>query len=398
MKRVLVVHFSGDFREAHRLRMANGGESYFGHGYVLDQLSGLAARHGAAAYLCCLAPAYREDIDGGVTLIGGGANPLRNPRPLLHAIAAWQPTHVVVHGPMIRLLAGVSAMDVALSCMWADSFILPAWWRRLRYGNLARVLGDPRITLIGNHGINAARGLAALGVDPARIVPWDFPHPRGPDQVAPRTLPAGPVRDLLYVGALDAKKGVTDAIRAMVHLRDVPVRLVIVGGGTRDRLVALVRRLGLDDRVEFKGALANAEVQHLMQTAAAVLVPSRHAFPEGLPLTLFEAIAARTPVIASDHPMFAGHAVDRETALVFPAGDARALAARVAELVGDPALYARLSLLAPRAWASMQVQAKWGEVIEHWVAGQPADRAWLAAHSLAVIDQSPNSSTDLEPA
>jgi hypothetical protein len=386
MKRVLVVHFSGDFRAAHRRRVADGSESYFGHGYILDQLAHLAGRHGAAAYLSCLAPAYAENIGNGVTVIGGGANPLRDPRAIRDAIAAWGPSHVVVHGPMMQLLRQVRAMDVAVGCLWADSFVLPAWRRWLRYGNLARVLNDPRITLVGNHGINAARGLAALGVDPARVVPWDFPHPAGPEAVAPRDLPAVGLHDLLYVGAHDAKKGIDDAIAAMAYLREVPARLVIVGSGGEARLAALAQRLGVADRVHFTGALANSEVQRRMRQASAVLVPSRHAFPEGLPLTLFEAIAARTPVIASDHPMFAGHAVDRQTAMVFPAGRPRVLADSIVALLSDPALYARLSAAAPRAWASMQVPARWGEVIDHWVAG---DRAWLTAHSLSMMQKDP---------
>lgn len=395
MKRVLIVHFSGDFRAAHQRRKRDGSETYFGHGYILDQLEQLGTRHGAAAYLSCLAPRYREE-NGVVTLMGGGTNPLRHPARILADIAAWRPTHVIVHGPMMRLLAGIRRMDVELGCMWADSFCIPQLWRTLRYGDLAARLNDPRITLVGNHGINAARGLAELGVDPARIVPWDFPHPSGPETVAPRTLPDitpgdltsadGTVHELLYVGSLDIKKGVSDAIRAMAHLEGIPARLTLVGSGADKRLAALARRLGVAERVYFAGHVDNARVQDMMRKASAVLVPSRHAFPEGLPLTLFEAIAARTPVIASDHPMFRGHARDRETAMVHPAGNPRALAATITALLSDPALYARISQAAPEAWASMQVPARWGQVIDHWVAGGQSDRGWLAAHSLAAWD------------
>ena len=34
-----------------------------------------------------------------------------------------------------------------------------------------------------------------------------------------------------------------------------------------------------------------------------VIVPSRHDYPEGLPMTIYEALAMRTPLVVSDHPM-----------------------------------------------------------------------------------------------
>ena len=124
----------------------------------------------------------------------------------------------------------------------------------------------------------------------------------------------------------------------------------------------------------------------MMQAADAVIVPSRHSFPEGLPLTLFEGLASRTPVIASDHPMFRGHLEDGESAMLFRAGRPQALADAIARLMTDPALYARLSQGAATAWARMQTPVKWGEMIDRWVRDDAADRVWLAAHSVAALD------------
>jgi len=41
-----------------------------------------------------------------------------------------------------------------------------------------------------------------------------------------------------------------------------------------------------------------------MRSADAIVIPSRHEYPEGLPLTIYEALAARTPIVASDHQCF----------------------------------------------------------------------------------------------
>lgn len=380
----MIVHYSGDFREAWQRRQAGSGETYYGHGYILDELHRLAARHGESGYLSCLAPRYAEQIGGGVTLMGGGTDPLRHAAAIVTQIRDYAPTHLVLHGPMLSLLRQCQRLNLPLACMFADSFAEHPIIRHLRFPGMVGLLNDPRITMVGNHGVNAARGLVDLGVNPDKVIAWDFPHGRRPDAYPPRSDPGQPPHELLYVGSLERKKGVGDALRAVALLRDaLPVRLTIIGAGQKDRFEALARKLGVADRVDFPGRMDNNQVFTRMQQAAAILVPSRHAFPEGLPLTLYEALASRTPVIASDHPMFAGHLRDGETAMVFPSASPSGLAAAIASLFRDPILYARLSKNSGKAWEHMQVATKWGDVIDHWAGQSAQDQAWLHANSLA---------------
>ena len=145
-----------------------------------------------------------------------------------------------------------------------------------------------------------------------------------------------------------------------------------------ERFRDLAEKAGIADRVEFLGQISNAEVFERMRRVDMVVVPSHHQFPEGLPLAIYEALGARTPIIASDHPMFAGHLVDGETAMVFPARQPRAMADKIDRLLGDPALYARLSCNATVAWERMQNPFKWGDVLYHWVRDADEDRTWLA--------------------
>jgi glycosyltransferase involved in cell wall biosynthesis len=123
--------------------------------------------------------------------------------------------------------------------------------------------------------------------------------------------------------------------------------------------------------------IANEDVPVTMRAADAVIIPSRHEYPEGLPLTIYEALAARTPIIASDHPMFRGALAHEETALVFPAGDVGALADAIRRLTTDAALYALLSENSERAWEALQLPVAWGELIERWLAD---DQDWLREH------------------
>lgn len=383
MTRLLMIHYAGDYREADRLRREEGKEMYYGHGYVLDQLAALKAQHAAVGFLCGLAPAYWETLASGVTVIGADTNPDKGPAAVIALIERFAPTHLILFGPMMPLIRWALHQQFRLGVVMADSFANP-YYRWVRFRRLPRLLNDPRITLVANHGANAARGLVELGVRPDKVLAWDFPHHRTPEAQAPKTCPSAAPFDLLYVGSISAKKGVGDLIKAVALLGAAhDVRLRIAGVGAIDRFTALAATLGVSDRVTFLGLVPNGEIPGMMRAADAVVVPSRHTFPEGLPLTLFEGLASRTPVVASDHPMFRGHLDDRHSAMIYPAGKPRALAAAIAALMSDPALYVRVSTGAATAWHRMQNPVKWGEMIERWVRNGDADQTWLSAHSIA---------------
>ncbi len=386
MTRLLIVQYAGDYREADRLRRASGEEIYYGHGYVLDQLAALKAQHDAVGFLCALAPEYWDTLDNGVTVIGADANPDRNPAPVLALIERFAPTHLIVFGPMMPLIRWGLEHPVRLGVIMADSFA-NLYYRWVRFRTLPRLLNDPRVTLVANHGANAARALVGIGVRPDKVLAWDFPHYRSPDMQPCKGGAGDSPYALLYVGSISAKKGVGDLVRAVALLKDrLDVRLEVAGVGATEKFAVLAERLGVGDRVTFLGLVPNGAIPAMMQAADAVVVPSRHSFPEGLPLTLFEGLASRTPVIASDHPMFRGHLEHECSALLFTAGKPRALADAIARLMTDPALYARISQGSAAAWARMQNPVKWGEMIDRWVRDDADDRAWLTAHSVAALD------------
>jgi glycosyltransferase involved in cell wall biosynthesis len=114
-----------------------------------------------------------------------------------------------------------------------------------------------------------------------------------------------------------------------------------------------------------------------MRDADAVVIPSRHEYPEDLPLTIYEALAARTPIIASDHPMFLGALIDEESALIFPETNVVSLASAIARLSTDHSLYRRLSANSEQAWQALQLHVTWGDLVERWLADTPEDRHWL---------------------
>ena len=90
-------------------------------------------------------------------------------------------------------------------------------------------------------------------------------------------------------------------------------------------------------------------------------------------MTLFEALATRTTIIASDHPLFVHSLINRRTAMVFPAGDALALADCVTTLRTEPRLYERLSHDAVRTWEALQVPVEWSAMLRAWFLGPPEE-------------------------
>ena len=162
----------------------------------------------------------------------------------------------------------------------ADSFEIHPLVRVLKYHRLGTLLNDRRVEWVGNHGINACRSLVGMGVDPAKVIAWDYPFARRPEDLPPRELAQEDVRTMLYVGAIQPKKGIGDAIEAVAELkrRQIDLRLQLAGEGQVERFRGQAEKAGIADRVEFLGLITNAEVFERMRRGR----PGRGAQPPRL--------------------------------------------------------------------------------------------------------------------
>lgn len=137
--------------------------------------------------------------------------------------------------------------------------------------------------------------------------------------------------DILMVAAFRPQKDHLTAMRALTLLPP-EVTLSFAGdGATRPQIEAEVRRLGLENRVRFLGSVS--DVPHRLHTAKIALLSTHY---EGLSLSTIEAMASGTPLVASD--VRGVREVCAGAALLFPDGDAEALASILADLLSDPAL------------------------------------------------------------
>jgi len=383
--RLTVVQYGGDYREAFN-RFARGGKAtYYAQRYSVNLIGSFAARLDQVAVICGVSEErYDTVLDNGVRAIGAGLKPGFHPAELLSVLSGTQPTKLVLHTPIVPVLQWAVSNRVRTIAVLADSFqkrgLRALLWQR----QLAYYLNRPVVEWVGNHGINACLSLLDIGVRRDKVIPWDWPPSHRPSDYAMRKLGAERPAKLLYVGAVIRAKGVGDLLQAVARLRSrgIAARLSILGRDPDGAMTTLAQGLSLQDSVEFLGVIPNEEVPSAMRAADVVVVPSRHECPEGLPMTIYEALSTRTPIIASDHPMFRGAIINGDSALIFPAGDSAALANVIADLLDDQELYASLSARSELAWNRIQLQVQMGDLLEAWVADDPARTKWIQDHRL----------------
>jgi glycosyltransferase involved in cell wall biosynthesis len=139
------------------------------------------------------------------------------------------------------------------------------------------------------------------------------------------------------------EKGVDVLLRAVAGMRG-SWRLSVVGlGPEQDRLEALVRRLGLDERVSFDGHLPSTRLPAFYRELDVLVLPSlsRPNWVEQFGRVLIEAMACGVPVVGSDCGEIP--AVVGDAGLLFPEGDVEALQGHLLRLMRDLDLWADLT-------------------------------------------------------
>lgn len=155
---------------------------------------------------------------------------------------------------------------------------------------------------------------------------------------------------ILYIGRIKKYKGLRHLLEALAILRSRggEARLAVVGTGDYlPELERLAGRLGLEHEVEFTGFVGEERKLLELRSAWVAALPSEK---EGWGLTVIEANACGTPVIASDSDGLRDSVRPGETGLLVPHGDSTALADALQTVLSDHLLRARLSI-GGLAWA-----------------------------------------------
>jgi glycosyltransferase involved in cell wall biosynthesis len=159
----------------------------------------------------------------------------------------------------------------------------------------------------------------------------------GVSPTARRSMDAGNLVKILFLGAVGRRKGVYPLIEAFAKARAVlpcPVSLQIGGDGEIAQCRALAERLQVASNVEFLGWVGAAERDTLLKDADIFVLPSLN---EGLPMSLLEAMAAGLPVISTRVGGIPDLVTDGENGLLVDAGDVDALADAIVRMTTNAA-------------------------------------------------------------
>ena len=166
-------------------------------------------------------------------------------------------------------------------------------------------ISDSTATDLSERGIDSTKiSVSSPGIDPVAF------------DVDPTSTRA---QRITYLGRLERYKRIDVMLRAGARLMDrfPELEILIIGkGGDRSRLETITRDLGLEGRTRFTGFIEDAERDALLAGSQACVFPSEK---EGFGLTVIEANALGTPVVARDAPGLRDSIRDRETGVLVDA-------------------------------------------------------------------------------
>ncbi len=171
---------------------------------------------------------------------------------------------------------------------------------------------------------------------------------------------------ILFVGHLWWIKGVDVLLRAMMRLKSAlpEAKLHIVGDRHEHEhekdYRRLAKRLSLEEEVIFHGAVPYSKIPYYFKSATLCVIPSLH---EGFSLTMLEAMASGTPIVASDIERFREILQDGENALLFKSGDAVSLSAAILKLSTDSSLRKKITQSASKT----VLNYSWDSIAERYV-------------------------------
>jgi len=384
--RLLIVQYAGDYREAVQ-RFAKGeDETYYAQKYSVDAVAEIGQRIEEAVVICCMTTEpYNEVLQNGVRAIGAGFKQKIEVKKLLKLIEEQNPTHLIARTPIREVFQWAIQRNIQILAVFAESISTKSIKSNLRNYLLTKLLNKKQVKYVCTYGVNSSILFKKIGVNPEKIIPWDFILSLTPGSYLPKNLQREDELKLFYVGSLIEPKGVGDILESLAILRakDLPVSLTIVGQDETGFFTNKAKKLNVEDFVSFLGIVPNKFIVDLMRESDVVLVPSRHEYPEGFPLTIHHALCARTPIIASDHPMFRNSLEHGLNAMIFPAGNSAVLADCIEKLHSNSALYLKLSTASYDTWNQLQIPVKWADLIKRWLCDSHENQQWLFDHRLS---------------
>lgn len=184
---------------------------------------------------------------------------------------------------------------------------------------------------------NAVTAVSTWLADEIRLLAPDVSARVAPMPVLPDLFQPGKARNgdrLLFVGKLNAQKGVAPLLQALTRMRAHPTLEVVMGvGAIREPTEALARSLGVADQLRWFPLLSQRELVERYQGATALVAPY---VDEGLGLVPIEAQLCGTPVIGFASGGLTDVVRTGETGQLVAPGDVDALALALDRVLALP--------------------------------------------------------------
>jgi glycosyltransferase involved in cell wall biosynthesis len=374
----------GDFGQAYRRFQEGGPETYRDQRASVDFVASLRSRYSVTTVAAC-GRDHRDDLRKNLRSIGISAKSACQRHFLVQLLNDISPDIMVCRTPNYHAIEWAKRRKIPTLLAFADFFSNRTPKQFLR--NIAlRTLLDQRVfPCVANHSLNASISVSnALFYPKCRVVPWDWSRLVVGESA--KSAPKDPSHpSAFFAGALTDSKGVGDCIQAVFLLKKRGINLTFefAGPGNVKTWQALAAELGVGHQVHFLGLIPNKSIRQRMIEGDMVIVPSRHDYAEGLPNTIYEALASRTPLIISDHPAFANRLRSGENCLIFRAADPSSLADQITALLADVALFTHLSTQSASAHDSLYVGLGWTDLVSTFLDDPRNLTGWVEANSLA---------------
>lgn len=143
---------------------------------------------------------------------------------------------------------------------------------------------------------------------------------------------------ILYLGTLQPRKNIPIIIEAMKYL---DIKLVIAGNREAhnfdQKIDEAIKKNGLQDKIIFPGWIDEEDKPILLQIAECFVFSSLY---EGFGIPIIEAMAAGTPVVCSDIPMF--REIGKDAALFCDPKNSQQFAENISKVLEDQPLREKL--------------------------------------------------------
>jgi phosphatidylinositol alpha-mannosyltransferase len=262
---------------------------------------------------------------------------------LLAVLSAQGPVVATFHTAMIRSRTLAAAQGLL-------QIVLERITGRIAVSALARKV---QVEHLGGDAVEIPNGVAVARFAGAEPLPgW------------PGECGTGSGGTIGFLGRFtEPRKGFAVLLAAFTDLarRRPGVRLLVAGPGESAELLADVPA-DLRERIVFLGLVSERDKARMLRSVHVYAAPNIGGESFGMILT--EAMAAGTPVVASDMEAFRRVLDGGRAGVLFPTGDARALAAALEALLDDPARRADLAARAREVVAGYDWPVIAGRVLE----------------------------------